>query len=341
LFGRYKPGHDEDVEMSVMTRIHGMTASATVLLLTLCGAASAQNYPIQPIRIIVPFSPGGPTDVLSRLIAQGVGPILGGTLVVENRLGAGGVIGARAVINAPADGYTLLVGNTATLAINRAISKKLDYDPASAFTPVARIATSSNVLVVNPALPVKSVAELIAYAKANPGKLSYSSPGVGTPAHLIGEWFKAKAGIDMVHVPYKGGGVSVQGVMTGQVQLTFENPATALPMIATGSVRALAVTSEARSPHLPEVPTMIESGIKDFATVSFFGLVVKAGTPDALVARLNAAVNQSLAAPEARTALAKLSLDVSPGSSAEFAGYLARERDKWEEIARHAHVEVE
>jgi len=314
---------------------------AATALLWLAASAAAQDFPAMPIRIVVPFSAGGPTDVISRLIAHGMGPVLGATIVVENRLGAGGVIGARAVLAAPADGYTLLVGNTATLAINRAISKKLDYDPATAFTPVARIATSSNVLVVNPALPVKSVAELVAYAKANPGKLSYSSPGVGTPAHLIAEWFKQKAGIDMVHVPYKGGGVSVQDVMAGQVQLTFENPATALPMIASGGVRALAVTSETRSPHLPDVPTMIESGIPGFATVSFFGLVVKTGTPDALVARLNDAVNRSLAAEAAQTTLRQLSLDVSPGTPADFAAYLARERGKWEEIARLAHVEVE
>jgi tripartite-type tricarboxylate transporter receptor subunit TctC len=324
-----------------MTKSLRSAIAAAISFLASCSGAAAQNYPTQPIKIIVPFSAGGPTDVISRLIAQRVGPILGGTLVVENRLGAGGVIGARAVIAAPADGYTLLVGNTATLAINRAIGKKLDYDPATAFTPVALIATSSNVLVVNPALPVKSVAELVAYAKANPGKLSYSSPGIGTPAHLIAEWFKAKAGLDLVHVPYKGGGVSVQDVMTGQVQLTFENPATALPMIQAGGVRALAVTSEARSPHLPDVPTMIESGIKDFATVSFFGLVVKAGTPEDLIARLNAAVNQGLAVPEARTALAQLSLDIGTSSPADFASYLARERNKWEEIARLAHVQVE
>ena len=324
-----------------MTRLHRLAAATTGWVFALVAVAAAQTYPTMPIRIIVPFSAGGPTDVISRLIAQRVGPILGGTLVVENRLGAGGVIGARAVIAAPADGYTLLVGNTATLAINRAISKALDFDPATAFTPVARIATSSNVLVVDPALPVKTVAELVAYAKANPGKLSYASPGVGTPAHLIAEWFKIKAGIDMVHVPYKGGGVSVQDVMTGQVQLTFENPATALPMITSGGVRALAVTSETRSPHLPDVPTMIESGIADFATVSFFGLVVKTGTPDTIVARLNDAVNRSLATPEAQKTLDQLSLDVGPGSPAEFAAYLARERGKWSEIARLAHVQVE
>jgi tripartite-type tricarboxylate transporter receptor subunit TctC len=159
--------------------------------------------------------------------------------------------------------------------------------------------------------------------------------------HLIAEWFKQRAGIGMVHVPYKGGGVSVQDVMTGQVQLTFENPATALPMIASGGVRALGVTSATRSPHLPDVPTMIESGIVDFATVSFFGLVVKAGTPDAIVARLNDAVNRSLAADAAQATLRQLSLDVGPGTPAEFAAYLARERSRWEEIARLAHVEVE
>jgi tripartite-type tricarboxylate transporter receptor subunit TctC len=314
--------------------------AATILLLAGAGAA-AQDFSAAPIHIIVPFSAGGPTDVIARLIAHGMEPILGTTIVVENRLGAGGVIGARAVIAAPGDGRTLLVGNTATLAINRAISKKLDYDPATAFLPVARIATSSNVLVVNPALPVKSVAELVAWAKANPGKLSYSSPGVGTPAHLIAEWLKAKAGIDMVHVPYKGGGVSVRAVVSGEVQLTFENPATALPVIASGAVRALAATSETRSPQLPDVPTMIESGVPGFATVSFFGLVVKAGTPDAIVARLNDAVNRSLAAEAAQATLKQLSLEVGPGTPEGFAAYLARERGRWEEIARLAHVEVE
>jgi len=314
---------------------------AAAALLWLGAGAAAQDLSGAPIRIVVPFSAGGPTDVISRLIAHGMEPVLDATMVVENRVGAGGVIGARAVLAAPADGHTLLVGNTATLAINRAISKKLDYDPATAFAPVARIATSSNVLVVNPALPVNSVAELVAYAKAHPGSLSYASPGVGTPAHLIAEWFKQTAGIDVVHVPYKGGGVSVQGVMTGEVQLTFENPATALPMIASGGVRALAVTSETRSAHLPDVPTMIESDIPGFATVSFFGLVVKAGTPARIIARLNDAVNRSLAEEAVQATLRQLSLDVSPGTPDEFAVYLAHERGRWEEIARHAHVEVE
>ncbi len=323
-----------------MTALSRLAVAATLLLLA-CASAAAQDLSTAPLRIIVPFTAAGPTDVISRLIAHGIGPILGATIVVENRLGAGGVIGARAVLAAPADGHTLLVGNTATLAINRAISKKLDYDPATAFVAVARIATSSNVLVVNPALPVNSVAELVAWAKTHPGQLSYSSPGVGTPAHLIAEWLKAKAGIDMVHVPYKGGGVSVRAVVSGEVQLTFENPATALPLIASGGVRALAVTSETRSPHLPDVPTMIESGIAGFATVSFFGLVVKAGTPDAIVARLNDAVNRSLAAAEAQATLKQLSLEVGPGTPAEFAAYLAHERSRWEEIARLAHVEVD
>jgi tripartite-type tricarboxylate transporter receptor subunit TctC len=320
-----------------------LAVAAALLSLAVAGvdAAAAQSYPTQPIKIIVPFSPGGPTDVLSRLVGQRMQAMLSVPVVVENRLGAGGVIGARAVISAEPDGYTLLVGNTATLAIAGAINKKVDYDPASAFVPVARIATSSNVLVINPALPVKTVAELVAYAKGNPGKLSYSSPGVGTPAHLIAEWFKAKAGIDLVHVPYKGGGVSAQDVMTGQVQLTFENPATALPLIRAGSVRALAVTSAARNPQFPDVPTMVESGIADFVTVSFFGLVVRAGTPPDIVTRLNATVNTGLKPADVQEMLAKLSLDVAPETPAEFSASLAKERDKWGAIARLANIQVE
>jgi tripartite-type tricarboxylate transporter receptor subunit TctC len=232
------------------------------------GAAPAQSYPARPIRIVVPFSPGGPTDMISRIIGQRMQSILGQTIFVENRLGAGGTIGTRAVVAADPDGYTPLVGNTAAPVIAPVINKNLGNGPAIAFVPIAQIATSSNVLVVNPTLPVTTVADLIAYARANPGKLSYSSPGTGTPAHLIAERFKAGAGLDLVHAPYKGGGVSVQDVVSGQVQLTFENPATALPLIEAGSVRALAVTSETRSPHLPEVPTMVESGIADFVTVS-------------------------------------------------------------------------
>jgi tripartite-type tricarboxylate transporter receptor subunit TctC len=305
------------------------------------GAAQAQSYPARPIRLVVPFSPGGPTDVISRIIGQRMQSILGQTIFVENRLGAGGTIGTRAVVAADPDGYTLLVGNTATLVIAPVINKNLGYDPATAFVPIAQIATSSNLLVVNPTLPVKTVADLIAYAKANPGKLSYSSPGIGTPAHLIAERFKAQAGLDLVHVPYKGGGVSVQDVVSGQVQLTFENPATALPLIEAGSVRALAVTSETRSPHLPEVPTMVESGIADFVTLSFFGLVARSGTPASIVAKLNDAVNESLKAPAVEAALAKLSLDIRAGSPAEFAGFLGQEREKWGSVARLANIKVE
>ena len=281
------------------------------------GAAQAQSYPARPIRIVVPFSPGGPTDMISRIIGQKMQSILGQSIIVENKLGA------------------------ATLVIAQAINKNLGYDPAIAFVPIAPIATSSNVLVVNPALPVKTVAELVAYAKANPGRLSFSSPGVGTPGHLIAEWFNAKAGLDLVHIPYKGGGVSVQDVVSGQVQLTFENPATALPVIEAGSVRALAVTSETRNPRLPNVPTMVESGIKDFVTVSFFGLVARNGTPADIVAKLSGAVNESLKAPGVESALGKLSLDIRTGSPSEFAEFLGKEREKWGSIVGLAHIQVE
>jgi tripartite-type tricarboxylate transporter receptor subunit TctC len=322
----------------MMNRAPLLVLAALVLT---AAPAHTQSYPERPIRIVVPFSPGGPTDLISRIIGQKMQAALGQTLFVENRLGAGGIIGARVVVAADPDGYTLLVGNTATLVIAPAINKNLRYDPATAFTPVAQIATSSNVLVINPMLPVKSVADLIAYAKANPGKLSYSSPGIGTPAHLLAEWFNAKAGLDLVHVPNKGGGVSVEDVVSGQVQLTFENPATALPLIAAGSVRALAVTSATRSPHLPSVPTMVESGIPDFATVSFFALVARSGTPPNVVAKLNDAINASLKAPDVEAAFAKLSLDIRPGTPAELAGFLAKERETWDTVARLANIKVE
>jgi tripartite-type tricarboxylate transporter receptor subunit TctC len=230
-----------------------------LLLAGFAGGAAAQTYPVKPIKLIVPFASGGPADVIGRIIGQQVGIILGQNLVVENRGGAGGTIGARMAALAEPDGYTLMFANTSTLSINPAVYHHLDYDPAKAFAPVALVGTTSNILVVNPALPVKSVAELIAYGKARPGKLSYSTPGVGTPPHMIGELFKLRTGLDIIHVPYKSGGGSTQDVVSGQVPMTFENPAVSLPLVLAGSLRALAVTSDVRNPQLPHVPTLNET----------------------------------------------------------------------------------
>jgi tripartite-type tricarboxylate transporter receptor subunit TctC len=309
-------------------------------VLAFCGAAAAQNYPVKPIKLIVPFAPGGPADVIGRIIGQRAGIILGQSFVVENRGGAGGTIGARLAAQAEPDGYTLMYANTSTLSINPAVYRNLDYDPAKVFVPVALVGTSSNLVVVNPALPIKSIAELIAYGKANPGKLAYSSPGVGTPPHMIGEMLKLRTGLDITHVPYKSGGSSTQDVVSGQVPLTFENPAVSLPLVQAGSIRAIAVTSEARNPRLPDVPTVAET-IPDFVSVSFTGVVAPAGVSPAIVAKLNAAINDSLKSAEVMATLAKLSVDIKPGTPAAFGAFLATEREKWQGVAKAAHIQID
>jgi tripartite-type tricarboxylate transporter receptor subunit TctC len=303
--------------------------------------ARAQAYPTKPIKLIVPFAPGGPADVMARIVTQRMSPILGQAFVLENRPGAGGTIGARAAAQAEPDGYTLLMANTSTLVIGPAVYKNVDYDPEKNFAPVAAFGTTSNLLVVHPAVPAKTVMEFVALAKAKPGTLSYSSPGLGTPPHLIGEMFKLRTGVDIVHVPYKGGGQAVSDVVAGQVQMTFENPSVSLPLVRGGQVRALASTGEQRNPEAPEIPTMIDAGVPDFVSVSFTGLAVPASVPADIIARLNAAANQSLDSSEVRAVLAKLAVEPKIGSPADFAAFLAKERDKWGAVAKAANIRIE
>ena len=302
--------------------------------------AVAQNYPAKPIRLVVPFAPGGPADVIGRIIGQQLDIILGQSLVVENRGGAGGTIGARLAAMADPDGYTVMFANTSTMSINPAVYRHLDYDPAKAFAPVALIGVTSNILVVNPALPVKTVAGLVAYGKANPGRLTHSTPGIGTPPHMLGEMFNQRTGLDITHVPYKGGGSSTQDVVSGQVSLTFENPAITLPLVLAGQLRALAVTSNARNPRIPDVSTLSET-IPDFVSASFTGIVAPAGVSGAIIARLNAAINESLKAPAVQATLDKLSVDVKPGTPAEFGAFLATEKEKWLAVATRAKIQVD
>jgi len=316
------------------------TILAFIVGVAVCTGASAQDYPARSIKLIVPYSAGGPADVVARVIGQRMSAILGQTFVVENRAGAGGSIAGRLVASSDPDGYTLMFGATGPLVISPLVFKLPDYDPSKSLVPVALIGTTSNILVVNPNLPIHSVRELIAYAKANPGKLSYSSPGVGTPPHMIGEMLKLKTGIRMVHVPYKGGGNSTQDVIGGQVQLTFENPAVSLPLARSGSIRALAVTSSVRNPQIPELPTMIEAGVPDFVSVSFTGLVAPAGTPEAIIHKLNAAANESLKDAAVQSVLQKLAVDIHGGSPEEFGAYLAHEREKWGEVAKAANAQL-
>ncbi len=305
------------------------------------GTAWAQNFPNKPIKIVVGFAPGGPADVMARLIGQRMAAILGQSIVVDNRPGAGGTIGARAVAESDADGYTLLLGNTSTLVISPLIYKNVNYDPVKGFAPIAALGTTSNLLIVNPALPVTSVKELIALARRSPGKLNYSSAGIGTPPHLIGEMFKQRLNLDVVHVPYKGGGPSVAAVVAGETQYSFENPASSLPLVQGGQVRALASTSETRSPQTPELPTMIEAGVPDFTSVSFTAVVAPAGTPAAIVGKLNAAINESLTSPEVASTLVRLNVDAKVSSPQEFAAFLAREREKWSAVVKTAGVQAQ
>jgi tripartite-type tricarboxylate transporter receptor subunit TctC len=305
------------------------------------GSAWAQSFPSKPVKIVVGFAPGGPADVMARLIGQRMASILGQSVVIDNRPGAGGTIGARAVAESDADGYTLLLGNTSTLVIGPLIYKNVNYDPVKGFAPIALLGTTSNLLIVNPALPVQSVRELIALARSRPGKLNYSSAGIGTPPHLIGEMFKQRLGLDVVHVPYKGGGPSVQAVVAGETQFSFENPASSLPLVRAGNVRALASTSAVHNSQTPDLPTMIEAGVPGFSSVSFTAVVAPAGTPAAIVGKLNATVNESIKSPEVAGTLVKLSVDARITSPEELAAFLAGERDKWTTVVRTAGVQAQ
>jgi tripartite-type tricarboxylate transporter receptor subunit TctC len=305
------------------------------------GPAWAQTFPGKPIRIVVGFAPGGPADVMARLVGQRMAALLGQSVVIDNRPGAGGTIGARAVAESDADGYTLLLGNTSTLVISPLTYKNVNYDAVKGFAPIALLGTTSNLLIVNPALPATSVKELIALARARPGKLNYSSAGIGTPPHLIGEMFKQRLGLDVVHVPYKGGGPSVQAVVAGETQFSFENPASSLPLVQAGNVRALASTSDGRGAQTPDLPTMIEAGVPDFTSVSFTAVVAPAGTPAAIVGKLNAAINESLKSPEVASTLVKLGVDAKITSPEEFAAFLVREREKWTTVVKTAGVQME
>jgi tripartite-type tricarboxylate transporter receptor subunit TctC len=301
----------------------------------------AQAYPTKPIKIIVPFSPGGPSDVMARIVGQRMSAMLGQQLFVENRGGAGGTLGARTAAQSEPDGYTLTVGTTSTLVVAPEVYRNVGYDPLKSFAMIAALGTTSSLFVVNPEVPARSVQELVALAKRQPGKFSYSSPGVGSSPHLIAELFKLKTGIDALHVPYKSGGQSISAVVAGEVQFVFENPSVTLPQVRSGQVRALATTGEKRGAETADIPTMIEAGIPDFVSVSFTGLAAPAGTPAEIVARLNAAANDSLNSPDVRTALTRLAVEPRPGSPADFAAFVGRETEKWRAVVQAAKIRIE
>ena len=303
--------------------------------------AGAQAYPAKPIRIVVPFPPGGATDILARAVAQKLTDAWGQAVVVDNRPGAGGNIGSEIVAKAAPDGYTLEMGTVGTHAINASLYAKMPYDHVKDFAPVILVAGVPNVLVVNPSLPVSSVQELIAYAKANPGKLNFASSGNGTSIHLAGELFKVMAGVQMTHIPYKGSAPALQDLIGGQVQLMFDNLPPSLPHIKAGKLRALAVTSATRSSALPDTPTIAESGLPGFEASSWFGVLAPAGTPPAIIAKLNAEIAAWLASPEAKEKMLALGANIGGGSPEDFARHIAAETAKWQKVVKASGAKVD
>src|SRR5271170_4050135 len=318
-----------------------MLAAACALQALSALSAMAQTYPDRLIKMVVPFPPGGAADIPARILAQRLALVLGQTVIIDNRPGASGAVGVKSVIGAEPDGYTLLFGNASSLTILPSLLKNVDYDPVKNFAPIAKITEGYEVLVVDPAAPAKTLAELIAHAKANPGKLNYGSLGHGNLTHLAAELLKLRTGIDIVHVPYKGTADAVTALLGGQVQMMFGDVAGLLPLARAGKVRALAVASPVRSALAPELPTFAEAGVADFVALTFTGVVAPAGTPPALVEKLNAAVRESLAVEATRAAINKLGSEVRPDSAAEFASFLAQEKTKWADVVRRAGIAPE
>jgi tripartite-type tricarboxylate transporter receptor subunit TctC len=304
-------------------------------------AKADETYPNRPVRIVVSFSAGGPTDIVGRVFAQKLSELLGQQFYVENKVGAGGNIGADQVAKSPPDGYTLLMGTVGTHAINPSLYAKMPYDHVKDFVPVILVAGVPNVLVVNPSLPVNSVQELIAYAKANPNKLNFASSGNGTSIHLSGELFKTMTGVQMTHVPYKGSAPALTDLIGGQVQLMFDNLPSSLQFIKAGKLRALAVTSLARSSTLPELPTLAESGLPGFEASSWFGVLAPAGTPNDIVKKLNGEIAAWLASPDAKEKLAAQGAIAAGGTPDTFVTHIAAESAKWAKVvkASGAHVD--
>ena len=295
---------------------------------------TASAYPTKPVSLLIAFPPGGPSDVLSRIVGKKLEQILGQTFVMDNRPGAGGNIAAEAAARAPADGHTLLMGNNSILATNAALYKSVNFDPEKDFAPISLVGSQANILVVNPDLPVKSLAELIALLKANPGKFNYASSGHGTAAHLAAELFKAEAKLSITHVPYKGGAPALQDVIAGHVQMIFATAASVVPHIQSGKVRALAVTPLRRTAVFPELATMDELELKGFDATTWHGLVAPSRVPKDVIATLHRATAEALKDPQVRKSLEGLGVDIVGGTPEEFAAYIKAEIPKWTAIVK-------
>jgi tripartite-type tricarboxylate transporter receptor subunit TctC len=316
-------------------------ALAGLVLALIAGVVAAQPWPSKPIKWVVPFAPGGTTDILARTIGEKLSVALGQPIIVENKPGAGGGVGAEQVAKSPPDGYTIMGGTISTHAINASLYKNLPYDPVRDFAPITLIVRLPNMLVVNPDVPAKDVRELIALLKANPGKYSFASSGNGTSQHLSGELFKVMTGVEMQHVPYRGSPPALADVVGGQVTMTFDNITTAWPLVKGGKLRALAVTTAKRSPIAPDVPTLAESGLAGYEIGSWQGVFAPAGVPAEIVKRFNAEIVRIINAPDVRQKLVDMGAEPAPNTPEEFAAMVKAEVAKWADVVRKSGATVD
>jgi tripartite-type tricarboxylate transporter receptor subunit TctC len=318
-----------------------MVVAVCTALLLASPLVRAAEYPAKPITLMIGFAPGGPSDVMARILTRKMEEILKQPLVIENRAGAGGSIAGAAVARAAPDGYTVLLATGSLLAINVSLYKNLGYDPEKDFEPITVIGTQTNVLYTHPSVPATSLAELIAYAKANPGKLTFGSGGNGTPAHLAGELLKIEAKVEMTHVPFRGTGPALQAVIGGHVPMAYNPPPPLLPHIQSGAIRAIAITTLKRTGALPEVPTIAELGFPGFEATTWHGLVAPAATSPDVIASLHRAAITALNDPDVRKALTELGVDVVANTPAEFRAYLKAEIPKWAAIVKASGAKVD
>ena len=312
--------------------------ATTLSLLLATGIAAAQDYPSKPIRLIVPSTPGGSVDTLARTIGSKLAEKWNQQVVVDNRSGAGGAIAGDLTAKAQPDGYTLMIGTVASLATNVSLQKKLPYDPIRDFAPVTLVATQNLMLLIHPSVPAKSVRELTALAKRQPGALSFASAGNGTGGHLSGELYRILADIDMLHVPYKGVAPALIDVVSGQVTMTFASIISGTPQMNAGKLRALAVTGARRSPAVPGLPTMMEAGVKDYESATWYGIVAPAGTPQEILTRLNTEIVAILNNPQVHDRLSKQGADPVGNTAKEFGQHIQREIEKWRKVIRGAGI---
>jgi tripartite-type tricarboxylate transporter receptor subunit TctC len=336
-----RPGRSEALNPRTNTARRARAWGAIALVL--CAGAAQAQYPARPLKMIVPFPPGGSTDILARALATRLSTDLSQPVVIDNRPGAGGSIGAEAAAKAAPDGYTIMMGHLGTLAVNVGIYKNLPYDPVKSFAPVCLMAIVPSVLVVNPSLPVANVAELIAYAKKNPGKLTYGSAGLGSTSNLTTEYFKLATGTDILHIPYKGIGPMLTDLISGQISMGLNGAPAVMGHVGSGRLRALAVSSLVRLPSLPDVPTLDESGaqsgLKGFEANGWYGIVAPAGTPPAILGRLNSEVRRAMASSELRARLDAEGAIPAGGTPEEFGAFIASEIRRWGAVLKKAGIE--